>query len=574
MSAWIRKLVTAPVFEDEEKTRAAALLNAILLILLVADLALTPITVAMSSIPASARFNLLLGSVGAVMFLGLLLLTRRGYVRIAGAVCSSLLLIMITAEIYAFNGIRNTTTAAYLVVIAIAALLLGGRAALVFGLLSVLATLGVYYAQVNGAITVPVSVNLSEWFLLAVVLAIGAFLLRYAVRSIAEGFERARRHAQDLAEINRELVSSRDMLRAQTRDLMRRTRYLEAAAAVARDATSVLDMQELLARVVMLISEQFGFYHTGIFLLDATGEWAELRAASSEGGHRMLARGHRLRVGEQGIVGYVTGHGEPRIALDVGKDAVYFDNPDLPETRSEIALPLRARGKILGALDVQSTEPEAFTEEDMGVLQTLADQVAMAVSNAQLFAESQAALEMERRAYGEIGREAWRELLRAQADRGYLYAGASIVPAVEGWSPTMLQAARTGRSVTEDGTGTSALAVPIKIRDQVIGVLNVRKSKADETWRADEIGLLEMLADQLGVALESARLFQEAQHRAARERLTGEVVDQMRRAVDIDALLQTALHELTAVTGASSAFVQLAPLPEAAGDGGRESADR
>jgi len=172
----------------------------------------------------------------------------------------------------------------------------------------------------------------------------------------------------------------------------RRAAQLAAAAEVARSATAILDVSQLLDETVRLISKQFGFYHAGVFLLDETGEYAVLRAASSEGGQRMLARGHKLKVGEVGIVGYVAGTGEPRIALDVGADAVFFDNPDLPDTRSEMALPLVSRGRVIGVLDVQSTEPAAFTEEDVAVLRAMADQLATAIENARLFAETERSL--------------------------------------------------------------------------------------------------------------------------------------------------------------------------------------
>src|SRR5690606_34214496 len=130
-----------------------------------------------------------------------------------------------------------------------------------------------------------------------------------------------------------------------------------------------------------VISEKYGFYHVGVFLLDENRTYAILTAANSAGGQKMLARQHRLKVGEQGIVGSVTGSGEPRIALDVGADAVFFNNPDLPESHSEMALPLRSGGQVIGALDVQSTETGAFTHVDVQTLGLLAEQVSLAIEN-------------------------------------------------------------------------------------------------------------------------------------------------------------------------------------------------
>ena len=337
-----------------------------------------------------------------------------------------------------------------------------------------------------------------------------------------------------------ELGAQRATLEERTRALERRTAYLEATAAVTRDATSVLDVQRLLARVATVVSERFGFYHTGIFLLDATGEWAILQAASSEGGLRMLERQHRLKVGQVGIVGYVTGRGEPRIALDVGADAVFFDNPDLPETRSEMALPLRARGKIMGALDVQSTQPEAFSQEDVAVLQTLADQVAMAINNARLFEQAQASLEAQRRAYGEASRRAWVEMVRSRPNTPYRYDEAGVTEGRE-----------------EEEGRLPGIALPVRVRGQEIGTLEAHKHPRSADWSPDEVALLETLADQLSVALESARLYQDTQRRAMEERLVGEVTARIRETLDVDTVLQTAIREIGDALGIAEVEVRM-----------------
>ncbi len=341
-----------------------------------------------------------------------------------------------------------------------------------------------------------------------------------------------------------------------------RTRNLQTAAEVARATASVLDPEELLRQTVDLVRERFDLYYVGVFLLDEAQRFAVLQAGTGEAGRMMLEQGHKLEVGGGSMVGQCVATGQARIALDVGAEAVRFDNPLLPKTRSEMALPLRSRGRVIGAMTVQSTEEAAFDEADIAVMQTMADQVAVALDNARLFAESQAALEAERRAYGELSLQAWNELLRTRIRWGYRYANRAIAPVAGDWQPEMLQAAQTGRSILSDGTRDSTLAVPIKMRDQVIGVLNLRKSGGGGAWSDDEIALLETLSEQLGVALESARLYQDTQRRAARERLIGEVTDRMRRAADMDTLLQTAIREMAAVLGAPNAFVQLAAPPE------------
>jgi GAF domain-containing protein len=281
----------------------------------------------------------------------------------------------------------------------------------------------------------------------------------------------------------------------------------------------------------------------------------------------MLARGHRLRVAKggegQGIVGYVSGHGKYRIALDVGEDAVYFDNPDLPETRSEMALPLRVRGETIGALDVQSVEPEAFTSEDVTVLQTLADQVAVAVDNARLFAESQEALEAARRAYGELSRDAWRELLRTRSELGARYDPQSILPP-QGRQRKDVERARQQRKPIADAEGQlNTLAIPIEIRGQVIGVIDAYKPDESGEWTQEEIDLMETLTDQLGQALESARLYEDTQRRAAFERVTGEIASHFRESLEVDRILQTAASEFQQVLNLDTVEIRMGEAPSA-----------
>lgn len=347
----------------------------------------------------------------------------------------------------------------------------------------------------------------------------------------------------------RELISGLEQRVAErTQALERRARQLEAAAEVAHSATAMLDPQSLISRVVTLISEHFGFYHAGIFLLDEAKEFAVLRAASSEGGQHMLARQHRMRVGQEGIVGYVTGTGKPRISLDVGEDAVFFENPDLPETRSEMALPLRARGEIIGALDVQSTAEAAFTKEDVAVLQTLADQVALAISNAQYYRAAQERLAELQRAYGEYSRRAWVEAEQAGEILGLRYTRQGTVPDPQVWNREMAQALQTGQAVYSlEPTSTNhpaTMAVPIKVHGQTIGVLDIRKAAETPQWRAEEAELIQSVAEQLGLALEGARLYQDAQRRAAHEQLISEITTRMHETLDVDTLLQTAVWEI------------------------------
>jgi GAF domain-containing protein/HAMP domain-containing protein len=369
----------------------------------------------------------------------------------------------------------------------------------------------------------------------------------------------------------RELIGSLEQqVEERTAELVRRSGYLQATADVGRAAASILEPESLTRQVVELIRERFTLYYVGLFLVDERGEWAVLQAGTGEAGRTMLARNHRIRLGE-GMIGWCVAAGQPRVAEEAGEDAVRLATEELPETRSEAALPLVSRGQVYGALTVQHTEPGAFGPDVLAVLQTMADQVAVALDNARLFAASQEALQAERRAYGELSREAWRLLLRGQAGRGYRYTPQEVVTVEGDPSPEMIEVERRGQIVQDNGGSDATLLLPIKVRDQVLGVLRLRKEAASSggaQWLADEIDLLEELATQLGVALEGARLYQDTQRRAAQERLTGEATARMRQTLDVDTVLQTAVREMRQALGLVRAEVWLGEDAGTGGNGG------
>jgi GAF domain-containing protein/HAMP domain-containing protein len=315
-------------------------------------------------------------------------------------------------------------------------------------------------------------------------------------------------------------------LEESSRQLQKRAGQFEAIAELARTITSIQGLDLLLPRITQLVSQQFGFYHVGLFLLDESGQYAVLSAANSEGGQRMLARKHRLGVGQTGIVGFVTSTGDPRIALDTGIDPVYFDNPDLPETRSEIALPLRVGGSIIGALDVQSTESNAFSQEDVEVLTILADEVSIAIENARLFEESQRVLANAQTAVGEYALEAWQRMVKRQKVVGYELSGASI-QSLEG--PILLK--------------ESSARIPIKLRDRVVGSMSINMPE-DQELNQDEIEITQALAHRVGIAIENATLLEESQRAAVKEQLIGEITGKIGSSVNLRNVLQTAVEEL------------------------------
>jgi GAF domain-containing protein/HAMP domain-containing protein len=343
-----------------------------------------------------------------------------------------------------------------------------------------------------------------------------------------------------------------------TRELERRAVQLATAAEVSHVATSVLDPGELMRQTVDLIRDRFSFYYVGLFLLDEAKRWAMLRAGTGEPGRQMLEAGHRLQVGGESMVGWCTANAQARIALDVGEEAVRFDNPLLPETRSEMALPLVSRGRVIGALTVQSTEVAAFSDEDISALQTMADHLAVAIDNARLFNQIQARLEETQVIHRQYLREAWEGFTSLpEARSGYRYTGPGLTSPEEAWLPAMTKAVQQGDAVTAvDGGEGVELAVPITLRGQTIGALGLRRDKAS-SWTEDDVAVVQAAAEQIALTLENMRLFEETRRRAWHEQMVREITTKMRGSTDLDTILQTTVQELAKVLGTSHTFVRL-----------------
>jgi GAF domain-containing protein/HAMP domain-containing protein len=342
----------------------------------------------------------------------------------------------------------------------------------------------------------------------------------------------------------------------------KRARDLQTISEVSGTIATEQKTERLLPLVARLVSEKFGFYHVGIFLLDSSGRYAVLQATNSEGGWRMLKRGHKLEVGVSGIVGRVAQTGNPRIALDVGEDATFFNNPELPATHSEMALPLKARGEIIGVLDVQSTEEAAFSQTDVNTLSILADQVAIAIENARLFSEVQRTLAETQALYGQYVGQEWSRQAAKRAQVGYqqtLAGGKPVEELVE--SEEIRQAMEKGEIVVRAPTGQAenlpTLTIPLKVREQTIGVLNVRLPRSDKKWEDTEINMVRSISERVTLALENARLYQDAQRRAARERSISEISSKISTAADIDAILRSTVEELGKSLGNAEVAIQI-----------------
>lgn len=357
--------------------------------------------------------------------------------------------------------------------------------------------------------------------------------------NLAQSFNRMAAELENLVHTLETRVEER------TQDLKKQANYLRIAAEVARDATNAQDLEELLNRAAQLILDRFNFYHTGIFLIDPDGEYAVLRASPTEAGRKMLEQRHRLKLGQVGLVGYAAATGTPRIALDTGQDTAYFKNPLLPNTRSEAAIPLKIGNQVLGVLDVQSTQPEAFTQDDIATLQVMADQLALAIQRVELVTNLQRSLEELENTYRSFTIESWEKFSQQfELKSGYLFDGFRLTP-LQSLPENAQQMLSKGRTVVlpaaSEQSGTTVLT-PLKLREQVLGGLALRFHTP--TVDKETISLAEETAARLAVALENARLYSESQNLVQRERAVSEISRQITASFNIEAILRAAVTEI------------------------------
>jgi GAF domain-containing protein len=561
----IKSFLSPPRFENEDDNFRARFINGFGLTLLVL-LAVAIVPQLINQTPDHTLGVLL--SLAAVALVSLYLL-RTGYINWSGIILIVLTWLGITFQASTAEGVRDVIVIAYIAVGLLASIIISWRAGSFVVVASIAAIWVLSLLEVQGLVTPLPQPPLNYSRDLSIVFLAIAALIYFSTTSLRDAIHRANKSEQALMASNKSLQDLNQNLEervaSRTRDLelanesnKHRARQFEAIAQVTRATASNQSLETVLPLLVKVISEHFDFYHTGIFLLDDNREYAILAAANSEGGKRMLQRGHKLGIGQTGIVGVVSATGTPRITLDVGTDAAYFDNPDLPNTRSELALPLRTANEIIGVLDVQSTEANAFQPEDIEVLSTLADQVAIAIQNARSFETTQGLLRQAEKAAGTYLQESWNSLQAADTRIGYLASGNTLKPLHKRTFSPQIEQVISNRETVAEGGKKPVLALPIRLREEVIGVIDVRMP-TEHIWDPDELDIAEAVADRLSLAIETAVLIEATQRRAEIERITTEISGKISASTQFDSILRTAAEELSRVLGGSEVFVQLEP---------------
>lgn len=373
----------------------------------------------------------------------------------------------------------------------------------------------------------PVSpeINLAEWLsYLADYLFISAavvwaiYLLKTEFKSVAAQYQSA------LATLTSERAELEKHIEERTAGLRQKSEQFRAASYIARQTAELQDIDSILKTIVNIITDQFGFYHAGIFLMNESGSEVVLVAASSEGGKQMIEKGHSLEVGAEGIVGYAAAQKKPRIVLDNGENAAIFNNPHLPYTRCEAAIPMMIHDRVIGVLDIQSDQPSAFSQDDLDVFEAIASQAAVAIEKMRLLEESQTALMQIESLTASRIREAWEHRAR-QGGVAYTYTPLGV---------------RTGSKLENED---NALKIPITLRGQKIGVISIAR-KDNTPWSQLDKEMVQEVAYQTGLALDNMRLIEEATQRSIQEQTVSELALRFSQVMDIDALLQTAAREL------------------------------
>ncbi|MBF8255788.1 MAG: hypothetical protein HW375_695, partial [Anaerolineales bacterium] len=432
---------------------------------------------------------------------------------------------------------------------ALGVLLFGMGGGLVTLLLSIAATALVAFGFISGTIpfspAVMPSTEVTSWLSSAGVFLLVAFLVAVPVALLEGGLLHAFRRAGDLAaEAEAGRANLERLVVERSRGAERRTLQLQTTAEIARIAVQSTDPGPLMIQAVELIRDRFGFYHASIFTLDETGAWAVLRASTGDAGRNLLSRDHRLAVGSASLVGWVTGNRMPRVSNDVARDPFHFKNPLLPDTRAELTLPMSVGGRLIGVLDVQSTEKDAFAEEDVRALEAITGELAIAIDNARLVRETADELQRAEGLYRGRARDSWARFARAGVPT-MLRVGATEGEFREaGMAITQQAFDSVATAQSEDGR---EVAVPVVVRGEAIATISARRPAEDEPWAKDDIELIQAAAVQVGLALESARQYAEEQRRVAELEVVNRVAQAVSQLLRLDSLFRVVHAQMAQV---------------------------
>lgn len=544
MLKFLRDIVKLPKNLKEDEVRKGTILqNTVMIALIFPVLILLLFFIVPNSSATLGTIGL-----GTVLVLGLVILAiRRGQIDLGSVILIAGLLLVSVIANYASGGVFSASFITTGTIIFMAGLLLGTRGATVALCVIIAHEIILGWAGMSGIIPVPQEANnpITSYIVAFVGYIISTLIFQISITSLSKQLEASRAREQKTQALTENLEQR---IQQRTLELDKRSMQLEAASLIARTIAEIHGQKEILETIVQQITERFNFYHTGIFLADANKEFVVLEAASSEGGKKMIRHGHKLAIGRQGIVGLAAYQKRPRIAQDVGSDAIFFNNPDLPETHSEMALPLLARNRLVGILDIQSKEHNAFSTEDVSTLQIMTDQIALAIENARLLNESRSAIDELQTITTENITGTWKERL-GQIRKGYSYSSSGV---------SSIQPSDEAESIPAK-SDAHTIRIPVALRGQRIGQLSLTRKYNESPWTEAEQEMADKISIQVALAIENARLLEESQRRALREQTVNDLSSRFSRSLDVDTLLQNAVRELHRIPQVSEVSIYIAP---------------
>lgn len=443
------------------------------------------------------------------------------------------------------TGIRGDGLFFLLAFVTLSALLIGTRAGWTAIILSEIVIIGMGFLQLNNYLSLAdklmVEGTILDWVGAGSIHLLITLVVLLGISMMYEGFNKVKMRAESiLATLHKSQTELENRVIERTKELTQRTNKLLTSAFVARQTAEIKELEELLNSSVDLIAKQFNYYHVGIYLINERGDYAELQAASSESGKQLIEKGYRLGVGTQGIVGFVAAERKARISQETDKDPMILENLEFSRTRSEIAVPLIVRNKVIGVLDIHSSELEAFKYEDLDIYQTLADHMAVAIENARVIGETELVIKQLEKISGENIRKNWKVELET-GKLAYQYSNSGVRPITK----------------TKSQKGKNSVDVPLVLRGQKIGIISLHRKSDFQKWTKEEEIIAKEVADQAALALENIRHIERSRESTNRDKLISNATSKIRETLDLETVLKTTAREIQQAFNLQEAEVRL-----------------
>lgn len=550
MASKLKGFFSRPHFADAEKTRIAGILHVFLLIVL--SVFVIHLVFELLGIFELRIEDLIIEGSMVLVLLGLTVANRRGHTQVAGLIFVLLLWVAFTFFSFSNRGLRGTAVVAYTAILATAGMLLGWRAVAGFAFLSFISIMAMAYAEAVGFLNPTLDQVYSVAIELNFLIIWGAIALIMATRGLNNALQSARKSEQSLLERNKELTSLAEQVAA-------RTQGLEVVAALGERLNAILDLQQMLRILVDELQASLAYYHVQVFLLDETQQNLLASAGTGAVGRDLETQRFSIASSDQtSLIARAARTNQPVLVSDVSQAPNWLAQPLLPEIKAEVAIPITLDGKVMGVLDVQDNQLGRVDDSATNILRSLANQVAVAIRNARLFAHVETALAQARAAQERYMAQSWQAGHKAAAPRARVQRQGTPELAeilFDQLHQTALTQAQP--TVVEPDAEHKAIVSPIKLQNQVIGSMQFYQNGSDHQWDDRQLALVQAIADQIAQTAENLRLFDETRQRAGREATIREITDKLRAAPTLDRLLETAARELGQQLGVRHTVLEL-----------------